>query len=152
VIEGRWEMKSILTIVLVVCMSSMLSADAIHEATYHGLLEEVKLLVDSGANVNSRDQMLHDTPLLIAIKRGFPDIVLFLLQRGAKTYLGQWDDYHKRYILPIDVAVDWLSPYRFHPEQYQSRAVRYSNIVRILKQYHAITNTGSGIEGRPVFK
>jgi ankyrin repeat protein len=49
-----------------------------------GHLETVKLLVANGANINAYDEMVFDTPLKIAKKKGYGEIGQYLEARGAK--------------------------------------------------------------------
>ncbi|KAI1128118.1 ankyrin repeat-containing domain protein [Nemania abortiva] len=58
----------------------------IHKAALAGSLEVVKLLSDAGAGLNEEDT-LRDSPLGIAIHAKHPEIVDFLLQRGARMAL-----------------------------------------------------------------
>lgn len=63
-----------------------LSRNALHWAAIGGQFNAVKLLVDSGINVNSRDRD-NVTPIIRAAMNGQKDIVKLLIQRGADVNL-----------------------------------------------------------------
>ena len=53
-------------------------------ASYKGQLGIVKLLLDSGANINAQDKD-GDTALIAAVFGGKPHVVKYLVAKGAKT-------------------------------------------------------------------
>ena len=59
----------------------------LHEAARKGDLREAKKLLESGADLNARDEHLRSTPLAWAAKYGQLDMVKFLLRRGAPKSL-----------------------------------------------------------------
>jgi ankyrin repeat protein len=52
-----------------------------------GSLECATMLLDAGANISARDDVIRSTPLGWAARHNRPDMVDFLLTRGAKTNL-----------------------------------------------------------------
>lgn len=56
--------------------------NALHAACYHGRLDIVKLLVESGADIHKLDNH-QGSPFLKALASGNPDVVEYLLQKGA---------------------------------------------------------------------
>ena len=48
------------------------------------VLKPVKLLVESGADINVKDDSVR-TPLSIAAEHGYLDLVMFLARHGADT-------------------------------------------------------------------
>lgn len=55
---------------------------ALHRAVEQGDIDDIKALLDAGANIEDRNSMF-DTPLQVAVFCGYTDIVTFLLDRGA---------------------------------------------------------------------
>ncbi len=66
----------------IVCLPDALGNHPLHIAADAGDIEIVKLLIDSGADVNARGDALR-TPLHFAASAGLADVALFLAQRGA---------------------------------------------------------------------
>ena len=58
---------------------------SIHIACYYGYLPLVKILLDAGVDIETRDSGHNETPLLKAASTGKTDVVRYLLQRGADT-------------------------------------------------------------------
>jgi len=58
----------------------------LHSATYDGSLEAMKLLVDAGSKINSRDHM-GKTPLMRAIEKNDLEKVKFLVSKKANILL-----------------------------------------------------------------
>ena len=56
----------------------------LHKSSVLGYIRVVRLLVDNGADVNSKDLMLN-TPLLYSCNNGYFDVCHFLISRGAKV-------------------------------------------------------------------
>ena len=54
------------------------------ESVYKGDLEEVKYLLNDGANISTHN--LYDYPLILAAKYGHLDVVKFFLDRGADIH------------------------------------------------------------------
>ena len=65
----------------------------IHIACWCGSLPLVKILLDAGIDIEIRDSVHNETPLLKAASTGKTDVVLYLLQKGAdsnaKTQFGR---------------------------------------------------------------
>ena len=59
----------------------------LHEAARKGDVREAKRLLESGADLNARDEHLRSTPLAWAARYGQLEMVKFLLQRGAPKSL-----------------------------------------------------------------
>ncbi|PWT87709.1 MAG: hypothetical protein C5B54_11850, partial [Acidobacteria bacterium] len=55
------------------------------EAADKGALNEVKLLVKSGADLSAREEEEGATPLILAARAGHPDVVKFLIDSGAEV-------------------------------------------------------------------
>lgn len=67
------------------------SGSALAAAALAGHLDTVKVLVDSGADVNLAGPF--GTPLVLAAGRGFVDIVRFLVERAADVEArGEWSE------------------------------------------------------------
>jgi ankyrin repeat protein len=60
---------------------------SLHAAADSGDLDEIKWLLDHGANVNSTEY--NDTPLICAAGRGHTEIVKYLVSRGADINIGR---------------------------------------------------------------
>ena len=58
---------------------------SIHIACWRGSLPIVKILLDAGIDIETRDSVHNETPLLKAASTGKTDIVLYLLEKGADT-------------------------------------------------------------------
>ena len=58
-----------------------------------GNLPRLKRLLDSGADVDSRDHLTGFRPLISAAAKGRLDVVKFLLSAGASVDAKVWDDY-----------------------------------------------------------
>lgn len=56
----------------------------LHEAAKKGNLDEVKHLIEEGADVNVKDEN-SDTPLYIAVGQGHKDIAELLILKGANV-------------------------------------------------------------------
>lgn len=56
-------------------------------AAAHGQTSFVKFLIATGANVNTRDLIYRETPLMNAAAEGQDEVVLWLIQKGAKIDL-----------------------------------------------------------------
>lgn len=75
-------MKKFLGGVVLLCFCINLQAAQIHDAALKGRSEQVKLLLDEGVNIDSRDE-INRTPLHCAVLGAdFPTIKL-LVQRGS---------------------------------------------------------------------
>lgn len=65
----------------------------IHTACRRGSLPIVRMLLDAGVDIEVRDSVQNETPLLKAASTGKTDVILFLLERGAdmraKTLYGR---------------------------------------------------------------
>lgn len=69
----------------------------LHLAVYFGLRDAVDLLLNEGANVDCRTEVLETTPLMIASGKGLTDIVKVLIAKGAAvqaTDLHDWTPLH----------------------------------------------------------
>ena len=62
---------------------------SLNQAADTGNLEEVKWLLDHGANVNGTDRPDDDTPLIYAAGRGYAEIARYLVSRGANVNAGR---------------------------------------------------------------
>lgn len=91
-------------------------------------LQKVKLLVESGANVNYYNQGHTDLPISEAITAGKMDVLLYLLQNGADYNLEMYEmiDGHKVHILEAlrKCVIDLKS------EQYKSKF----DVIQFLKE------------------
>jgi len=76
--------RVVLVFGLVASVSSLTVAGPLHEAAWHSDLAQVKTLVATGHDVNARDRS-GDTPLQRAAVAGATEIVLFLLDNGARV-------------------------------------------------------------------
>lgn len=54
----------------------------LHKAILNNVYQLVVYLVHKGVNINSQN-IIGETPMHIAIKKGFKDIISFLLNKGA---------------------------------------------------------------------
>jgi hypothetical protein len=87
----------------------------LYYAVFGGDLKEVRKLLDKGADVNAKDDVIGSTPLHWAVIKGNLDIVKLLVERGAD--LNARDRYGKT---PLDIAkeekhwdiADFLENYR----------------------------------------
>ena len=59
----------------------------IHAASHLGYFEQVRILLDAGADIEKRDPQWDETPLLKAASAARTDIVLLLLERAANPYV-----------------------------------------------------------------
>lgn len=64
---------------------NMSGNQSIHVACRRGYLPVVKVLLDAGANIEARDSVHNETPLLKAASRGKTDVISYLLHKGADT-------------------------------------------------------------------
>ena len=70
--------------ILVVSFSGYTWASSLHEAAEAGNLEEVKGLIEEGANVNSKDTF-GETPLHVAARKGYRGVMEYLISKGAEV-------------------------------------------------------------------
>jgi len=56
----------------------------LHQLVSKNNFEAVKLLVESGADVNTRDTLYNRTPLMVALQYSFGEIAEYLLKKGAR--------------------------------------------------------------------
>ena len=76
------------------------SFEILRQACSAGVLEAVRMLVDTGININEDDG--NDAPLLhVAASHSKPDIVQFLIKRGASVMLRS-----KKYASPVIAALE----------------------------------------------
>lgn len=133
----------VLSILLVLCVQP-LPADLLHDASYYGLLSEVKRLVAMGANVNARDPFTASTPLHAAIEGAHFEVVQFLLNSGAKTYIRECSTkegfhYTDRAVLAFAIReLNRYNPMNISPTEATNRA-NLERIVQLLKKQGAIT-------------
>ncbi len=130
-------MKLILAVLVFVLTALPSMGAPIHDATYYGLIAEVRLLIARGADVNARDQVTAATPLQIAIQTTNPDMVLFLLQNGAKTYMRychhdkEGSHFYKGSLLSTAQLI-------FQDSNRHGANPKRERIIAILKQYKAV--------------
>jgi ankyrin repeat protein len=74
----------------------------LHIACSNGLLDNVQLLINAGANVNFASTRSGETPLHIACRLGFVRIVTELIDAGASI-----DMKDNKGITPIDAAINF---------------------------------------------
>jgi len=74
---------------ILLAVTTVSNADPIHEAAEAGDVEEVKKLLDDGANVNAPD--LDGTPLQWALLENQMEVAILLLERGADPNVKGWD-------------------------------------------------------------
>jgi ankyrin repeat protein len=55
----------------------------LHKAASIGSVDMVNLLIESGANINAQN-ILGETPLMLAIVKNYEDVIYTLLKNGAK--------------------------------------------------------------------
>jgi len=67
------------------------STKSLHEAAAAGDIEQVKLLISKGSDVNAKDRMGR-TALHSAAEKGHTNIVKFLIDRGADINATSWGD------------------------------------------------------------
>ena len=67
------------------------SGSALHFAVEKGMLDIVKWLVEKGINTNSLTTVLKRTPIMIAALKNYPNIVMYLLSKGAVHSLNKKD-------------------------------------------------------------
>ncbi|MFC1604810.1 ankyrin repeat domain-containing protein [Planctomycetota bacterium] len=73
------------------------SSSSLHQAAVDGDIEQVRLLISKGANVNAQDEK-GNTPLCRAVESGKMEIVQLLVEAGADVNAGSWP--------PLCMAVD----------------------------------------------
>ena len=73
------------------------SSSSLHQAAADGDIEQVKLLISKGADVNAKDKK-ENTPLCRAVKSGKMEVLQLLVEAGADVNAGSWS--------PLCVAVD----------------------------------------------
>ena len=78
-----------LLICVLVAVSTVTKADPIHEAAEDGDVEQVKKLLDDGADINAPDP--DGTPLQWALFFNQTDVARLLLKRGADPNVKGWD-------------------------------------------------------------
>ncbi|MES0490041.1 MAG: ankyrin repeat domain-containing protein [Leptospirales bacterium] len=78
---------------------ALLGSTSFHMAAYQNNLKQIRFAIDQGVNINSENYWGF-TPLEIAVKKGFDDIAVFLIEQGA-------DYTHKtrKYLSAIQLAV-----------------------------------------------
>jgi ankyrin repeat protein len=59
----------------------------LHYATLVNNPDAVKTLLDHAANANARDNNVGDTPLIMAVAKGYEGVVKLLLENGANVNL-----------------------------------------------------------------
>ena len=59
--------------------------EKLQNAAHRGHLEEVKKLVEQGAEINNIDNVIFWTPLHRAAQRGYYEIVNYLIEKGANV-------------------------------------------------------------------
>ncbi|HWN66011.1 MAG TPA: ankyrin repeat domain-containing protein [Haliangium sp.] len=57
----------------------------LHDAAQSGKLDEIRALLDGGADLEAVEEVYRYTPLLLALEYSEPEAALFLLERGAST-------------------------------------------------------------------
>jgi ankyrin repeat protein len=57
----------------------------LHDAAQAGKLDEIRALLDGGADVEAVEDVYHYTPLLLALEYNEPEAARLLLERGAST-------------------------------------------------------------------
>ncbi|MFB0552068.1 MAG: ankyrin repeat domain-containing protein [Phycisphaerae bacterium] len=70
---------------------------SLHEAAADGDIEQIKMLISKGADINAKDEK-ENTPLCYAVKSGKMEVVQLLVEAGADVNAGSWP--------PLYVAVD----------------------------------------------
>jgi len=70
---------------------------SLHEAAADGNINQVKLLISKGADVNAKDEK-ENTPLRYAVRAGKMEVVRLLIEAGADVNAGSWP--------PLRAAVD----------------------------------------------
>ena len=73
---------------------------ALHLAADAGHVECVKILLENGADIESKMHLLHETPLYLAAKQGHEEVVQYLLQKRASPYVRARDN-----TIALEVAV-----------------------------------------------
>lgn len=83
----------------IICFTTQAQAGPLHFATMNGNIDDVKHLVETGANVNEKGKNGF-TPLHMAAFRGFEDIARFLISHGADVNIKGKDG-----ITPLAIAI-----------------------------------------------
>ena len=65
---------------------------ALEAAVYNGNSSTVKLLIELGANINIKTSDSKETLLVLALKRGFDDIALILINNNIIIYPSMLED------------------------------------------------------------
>lgn len=75
-------------------------------ACLHGILDYVKILINAGANVNYRSQY-DENALYDAIIGANPDIVIYLLHKGADYRKPMYKNSQNQYVFILDAIKTW---------------------------------------------
>ena len=80
----HWKLIILVINVMIFTISTFSSAEPLNDAAKEGDLDEVKRLIEKGANIEVRD-VSKSTPLYNAVDRGNKDVVEFLILKGANV-------------------------------------------------------------------
>ncbi len=83
--------------------ANTVQASPLHEATFAGDVELVRLLIENGADVDDRD-VQGVTPLNLAIRAGHADIARVLIANGADVNARPASDGGET-VVPLDVSI-----------------------------------------------
>jgi ankyrin repeat protein len=70
------------TLIAFLFLEDALGGGCLHQAAKKGNFNEVRRLIEDGANVNVKDEN-NDTPLYIAVGQGHKEIAELLISKGA---------------------------------------------------------------------
>jgi ankyrin repeat protein len=90
IIKGNWGNREKMTL--------------LHHAAKKGLVEMAKLLIEGGADINSRGSEYDRTPLEVAAKNGHPEMVKLLLKNKASVRDNEGLQVMKAAVLGVDLA------------------------------------------------
>lgn len=78
---------------------ALLGSTPLHLAAYHNNLKQIHAAIDQGAEINSENYWGF-TPLEIAVKKGFDEVAIFLIEQGA-----DYEHSVEGYLSAIELAV-----------------------------------------------
>ena len=77
----------------------------LHWATRSNTMQEVALLIQHGADIELRERYAGSTSLMLAVERGYEDLVSFLLENGASVRTTDFEGFGcLRYCLSVSMA------------------------------------------------
>jgi ankyrin repeat protein len=88
----HWKLIVLVINVMIFTISAFTSAEPLNDAAKEGNLDEVKRLIEEGANIEVRDSS-RSTPLYNALDQGNKDVMKFLILKGANVNVNCTEGY-----------------------------------------------------------